>query len=258
MAPSSVAPRRPTGSGPQRDVVELFEHYRTTRDPADREALVERFLPLARQLSRKYFAAGEREDLEQVASVGLLKAIDRFDPARGIAFTSFALPTILGELKRYFRDLGWSVRVPRSLQELRQHVDEATEELLSELGRPPTVTEVAQHCGATPERVLEARDLGTAHRAISLDVPATDDESGCRLQAIGADDDGFDRVESAVDVERLLDCLEARDRVILRLRFQDDLTQREIAARTGLSQMHVSRLLRAALEHLSRQALASV
>jgi RNA polymerase sigma-B factor len=253
-----MAPSLSIGSGAERDVVELFEDYRTTGDPAVREALVRRFLPLARQLSRKYFAAGEREDLEQVASVGLLKAIDRFDPARGIAFTSFALPTILGELKRYFRDLGWSVRVPRSLQELRQRVDEATEELLTELGRPPTVSEVAQRSATRPERVLEARELGTAHRAISLDVPVADRESGSWLQAIGADDAGFERVESAVDVERLLDSLPARDRLILRLRFQEDLTQREIAARTGLSQMHVSRLLRAALEHLSRNALPSV
>jgi RNA polymerase sigma-B factor len=147
----------------------LLERYHHDDDPAAREALVERFLPLARQLARRYQRAGEPlDDLIQVASLGLLKAIERFDPARETAFSSFAVPTILGELKRHFRDKGWSVRVPRDLQELAVKVDRVGEDMGRELGRAPTPGEIAERIGATQEQVLEAREAAGAYRAVSL------------------------------------------------------------------------------------------
>src|SRR5215216_571981 len=170
MSPFSSGSRTFAERGSRYDDGALLERYHAHRDARDREALVERYLPLARHLSRRYRMGGEAEDLEQVASIGLLKAIDRYDPGRGIAFTSYAVPTILGELKRYFRDLGWMVRVPRALQELGQKVHVAADELVTELGRAPTVVELARRCDATVERVLEARELSTAHRTISLDA----------------------------------------------------------------------------------------
>ena len=215
---------------------------------------MERYLPLALHLSRRYSTAEERDDLEQVASLGLLKAIDRFDPARGIAFTSFAVPTIVGELKRYFRDLGWSVRVPRSLKELAARVNSAADQLMRELGRPPTVAEIAQRCETTGELVLEARALASAHRAASLDVPVDDEHASTRLETVAFEDDGFGRAERTADLDRLLALLPPREQRLLRLRFFEDLTQREIADRLGLSQMHVSRLIKLAIAALGELA----
>jgi len=235
------------------DVHRLFERYHQERDPAVREALVDRFLPLARHLARRYATGGaERDDLDQVASIGLLKAIERFDPSRGLAFTSFAVPTILGELKRHFRDYGWSVRVPRELKELAAQVEKAVEELASELGRTPTTDQIAQRCGVSAERVLEARATATAHRADSLDRPLYEDEE--EEPRIGREDPAFERVERAADVDRLLARLPEREQRILRLRFQEDLVQREIAARVGLSQMQVSRTISHAIETLRASA----
>src|SRR5689334_21458242 len=155
----------------------LLEQYHRAGDPAAREALVERFLPLAKQLARRYQRGGEPlDDLVQVASLGLLKAIDRFDPSRETAFSSFAVPTILGELRRHFRDRGWSVRVPRDLQELAVKLEPVSEELTRELGRPPTPAEIAQRTGTTVELVLEAREAAGAYRAVSLDRPREEDE----------------------------------------------------------------------------------
>src|SRR3712207_4278919 len=154
MAPTAVLGSEQT-HGRGRDVTALFERYRAHGDADAHEELVQRFLPLSRHLARKYIAGNEREDVEQVAALGLLKAIERFDASRGLAFTSFAVPTILGEVKRYFRDLGWTVRVPRSVQELVPRVDRATEALTGKLGRTPTADEVAQHCGVSVEDVLE-------------------------------------------------------------------------------------------------------
>ena len=237
----------------------LFERYRRTRDPADREALVERFRALALHLSRRYHARGEREDLEQIACLALLKAIDRYDPSKGVAFSSFAVPTIIGELKRYFRDCGWSVRVPRSLQELNLRIANTTEALSPELGRAPTVQELAERCQATPEQVVEALGLSSAHRADSLDAPAgagAGEEQQTRLGTIAHEDSGYIEAECAADVDRLLSHLPAREQAIVRLRFHHDLTQREIADLVGLSQMHVSRLLRSALDELHQRAAA--
>jgi RNA polymerase sigma-B factor len=225
---------------------------------AAREALVERFLPLARQLARRYQHGGEQlDDLVQVASLGLLKAIDRFDPARETAFSSFAVPTILGELKRHFRDKGWSVRVPRDLQELTVRVDRVTEQLARELGRAPTLAEVAERTGHTEEQVLEAREAAGAYRAVSLDRPRDDDEEGEGTvgSAMGTEDPGFGVAEDAATVQRLMRVLSEREREVLRLRFAEDLTQSEIGLRVGVSQMHVSRLIRQAISQLRAEAV---
>jgi RNA polymerase sigma-B factor len=222
-------------------------------DPAAREALVQRFLPLARQLARRYQHGGEQlDDLIQVASLGLLKAIDRFDPARETAFSSFAVPTILGELKRHFRDKGWSVRVPRDLQELAVRVDRVTDELSRRLGRAPSVAEIAESIGTTAEQVLEAREASAAYRAVSLDRPREeDDESDAGVGShVGIEDPGFRVAEDAATVERLMRVLSEREREVLRLRFAEDLTQSEIGQRVGVSQMHVSRLIRHAVSQL--------
>ena len=226
-------------------------------DQLAREQLVQRFLPLARQLARRYQRGGEAlDDLIQVASLGLLKAIDRFDPSRTTAFSSFAVPTILGELKRHFRDKGWSVRVPRDLQELTVRVDRVTEQLARELGRAPTLTEVAERTGHSEEQVLEAREAAGAYRAVSLDRPRDDDEEGEGTvgAAMGTEDPGFGVAEDAATVQRLMRVLSEREREVLRLRFAEDLTQSEIGLRVGVSQMHVSRLIRQAISQLRAEA----
>jgi RNA polymerase sigma-B factor len=235
----------------------LFARYRRGKDPAAREALVERFLPLARQLARRYHRGDvPLEDLVQVASLGLLNAIDRFDPERPTAFSSFAVPTIAGELKRYFRDKAWSVRVPRDLNELSLRVDRTSELLVNRLGRMPTASDIAEHLDISVEEVLEAREAGVAYRADSLDRPASeDDHDGARVvDALGGDDPGFGRAEQSATLERLMRALTDRQREILRLRFSEDLTQSEIGERVGLSQMQISRLLRQAIGRLRETA----
>jgi RNA polymerase sigma-B factor len=251
MAPLAAPP--PTRLT-QKDLAALHERYFRERDVHDRDALVERMLPLARHLARRYGTGSEREDVEQVACLALVKAIDRFDPARGIAFTSFAVPTILGEIKRYFRDQGWAVHVPRSLRELAARVEIAVDELNGELGRSPTTEEIAERCDASVERVVEARLTMSAHRPESLDRPQFDEDGEPRGASIPCDDPGFARVERATDMGRLLDTLPERERQIVRMRFQDDMLQRDIAERVGVSQMHVSRLLREAIEQLQQHA----
>ena len=251
MVPFPAAASPPAAPARYDDAA-LLDRYFHKRDPRDREALVLRYLPLARHLSRRYFTAAEGEDLEQVASLGLLKAIDRYDPTRGIAFTSFAVPTILGELKRYFRDFGWSVRVPRSLTELAARIEAASEP--TESGRPPTVEELARRLDTDTESILEARQLRTAHHAASLDTPLNDDRDLTLVETIAVDDDGYEHAEDAADLDRLLAALPDRERTILRLRFQEDMTQREISRRVGLSQMHVSRLINSTLAELSQLA----
>jgi RNA polymerase sigma-B factor len=232
-----------------RDDRRLFDRYRRDRDPADREALVERYAPLARQLARRYHSS-DAEDVLQVAYIGLLKAIDRFDPDRGLAFSSLAVPTILGEIKRYFRDLGWTVRVPRDIQELSLRVEKVADALTGELGRLPSAREIAERCDTTAERVLEARASATAHRAISLDQPSGEPDMEDMVDRIGGEDAGYERAESAVHVDSLLAALPERERLVLELRFREDLMQREIAERLGISQMQVSRLISRSLATL--------
>lgn len=235
----------------------LLRRYATTRDPVVREELVERFMPLARRLASRY--RGDREpieDLQQVASLGLVKALDRFDPERGVAFSSYGVPTILGELKRHFRDRGWSVRVPRDLQERIAKVERAAAGLPAKLGRVPTVNEIAEHLDLEPEEVLEAMQASYAHHAMSLDAQQqTEDGEGIPLsERVGSDDPGFDTVEYGVAIEHAVKSLSERDRTVLHLRFVEDLTQTQIAEQVGVSQMHVSRILRAALERLREEA----
>ena len=232
------------------EVARVFERYSRERRPQDRETLVLRFLPLARHLARRYATQNEREDLEQVACEALLKALDRFDPARGRAFTSFAVPTILGELKRYFRDRGWTVKVPRSLQELSARVTAAADDLSNELGRSATADEIAERCEITLEQVLEVFASRSAHRPDSLNRPLNDEDRSTVLELLPDEELGYERVETATDLERLMTHLPPRERLVLRLRFEEDLVQRDIAHMLGLSQMHVSRLIRQAIAAL--------
>jgi RNA polymerase sigma-B factor len=221
-----------------------------------REELAERFMPLVRRLAARYRGGREPfEDLVQVASLGLVKAIDRFDPERGVAFSTYAAPTILGELRRHFRDRGWSVHVPRDLQERIALVERATSEMPPALGRAPSVNEIAERLGLTTEEVLEAIEAAQAHHAISIDAPQITDDSE-RLpivERIGADDPAFETVEYGATIADALQTLSERDRMVLQLRFVEDMTQTQIAERVGVSQMHVSRILRSAVQRLREE-----
>jgi RNA polymerase sigma-B factor len=227
---------------------------RRDHDRVDRDTLIERYLPLARHLARRYKGSAELDDLNQVAAFALVKAVDRFDPDRGIAFSSFAVPTIVGELKRHFRDHGWVVRVPRDVQELKLKLDRMVDALTSELGRAPTPIELADRTGATVEQVVEALGAHTAHYPDSLDRPVNEEGDDGLGQLIGGEDRGYEDVENAELVGGLLETLPAREREILRLRFQEELTQAEIGRRLGVSQMHVSRLIRRSIAELQRAA----
>ena len=247
-APSSLGPR---GNAARRDDA-LFARYSNRRDPADRELLVKRYMPLARRLARRYQRdEASFDDLFQVACLGLLKAIDRFDPERGLAFSSYAVPTIAGEIKRHFRDRTWSVRVPRDLQDLALKVERTASELSLNLRRQPTVAEIADAIGLSDEDVLEALEAGRAYEASSLQSPLGDDDRGETLgETIGTEDPGFTGAEQRATLEQLMGALTARQREVLRLRFAEDLTQSEIGERVGVSQMHVSRIIRTALAQL--------
>jgi RNA polymerase sigma-B factor len=218
--------------------------------------VVGRFLPLARQLAAGYAHTNESfDDLFQVACLGLVNAVDRFDNKRDIAFSSYAVPTILGELKRYFRDKTWSVRVPRDLQELGLGIERASERLTARLGRSPTIDEVAEAVGAAREAVLEARGALGAYHADSLeDSHSGRDDDDPLLSVLGCDEAGYDGVEQRVLLDSTLGCLTLRERDVVRLRFVHDLTQTMIAEEVGISQMQVSRILRRSLDRL-REAL---
>jgi RNA polymerase sigma-B factor len=239
---------------------QLLVRYHLEGDLAAREELVERFLPLARDLALRYSYTDEPfDDLLQVASLGLIKAIDRFEPGRGTKFTSYAAPTILGELKRHFRDKGWSLHVPRDLQERTLAVSRETEELSKKLGRSPTVREVATGLGCSVEEVLEAQEAAASYESASLDAPAArdDDESAALVDLLGDVDGSYDLVEDRQAIASTWNALPEVERKVLELRFVHDLTQREIGEQTGYSQMHVSRLLRRALTRLETAAAAA-
>ncbi len=239
---------------------ELFARMRSGDDPRARELLIDRYLPLARRLARRYQHTDEPiEDLVQVASIGLLKAVDRFDCSREVMFSSYAVPTILGELKRHFRDRTWSVRVPRDLQELALRVDQTVTRLSLGRRRSPSVGDVARAVETSEEQVLEALEAMGAYRASSLDVPRSsrEDESESVAETIGSTDRGYDRAEERATLEPLMAGITERERTVLRLRFSDDLTQAEIGERIGVSQMQVSRLIRQALSRLRASADAS-
>ena len=235
----------------------LLDRYARDPSPAVREELVDRFMPLARRLASRYAGGAEPfDDLVQVASVGLVKAIDRFDPERGTAFSTFAVPTILGELKRHFRDRGWSVHVPRDVQERILKVERALAELPSKLGHSPTIQEIGQRIEATDEEVLEAMHASHGHHAVSLDASSSigdGDEPQPLRDRIGSEDLSFTTVEYGEAIGGVLNEISDRDRKVLHLRFVEDLTQSEIADQVGVSQMHVSRILRATIERLREQ-----
>jgi RNA polymerase sigma-B factor len=252
-----IPPSRGSGFVPERrhDEQRLFRAYRDgRRDRAVRDALVERYLPLARSLARRYARGGEPlEDLEQVASLALIKAIDAFDPDRGTAFSSYAVPSIVGALKRHYRDIGWAVRPPRRLQELALEVRRSYDELSSANGSPPTAAQVAAYADVSVEDVLEARTVYSALHADSLDRPrpsGDDGDTGTLIDTIGARDGEIRRAFDRVALETLLDTLDARERTIVKLYYQEELTQAQIGRRLGYSQMHISRLLHHAVEEL--------
>jgi RNA polymerase sigma-B factor len=239
----------------------LLLRYHREGDLQAREELVLRFVPLARQLAARYRHAGEaQEDLVQVACVGLLKAVDRYDPERGDGFTRYAVPTVLGELKRHFRDKGWSVHVPRATQELVLKVSDALGTLPAKLGHSPSPRDIATAIGAPVEDVLEALEAATAYEAASLDAPrpGTSGEAGWTYgDSLAEEERGYDVVEIGETLRGTLEALPERERLILKLRFEHDLTQAEIAERIGVSQMHVSRLLRRSLDRLSAVGAAA-
>lgn len=217
------------------------------RRAAVRDRVVEAHLPLVRHLARRYADRGEPlDDLVQVGTIGLLKAVDRFDPQRGTAFASFAVPTVLGEIRRHFRDRGWAIRVPRRLQELSRALTEARGALAQELGRAPTVDELAGRLGVDPEDVLEALDSAGAYATVPLEMDAEDGPSGW----LGEEDVALDAVENREALRPLLAQLAPRERRILALRFVRGMSQSQIAAEVGISQMHVSRLLARTLTEL--------
>ena len=239
-------------------LLSAFSRFAETRDPALRNELVEAHLGLAEYLARRFANRGEPlDDLVQVASLGLTKAVDRFDPERGLEFTTFATPTIVGELKRHFRDKGWAVRVPRRVQELHLRMGTVVNSLSQELGRSPTIPEIAQRAEVSVDEVLEAMEAGRAYRFSSIDAPAGDDEDRTQSPAaaqLGEDDTGLEEVEQRMLLSPLIASLPKREQMIIHLRFFRGMTQSEIAARLGISQMHVSRLLARSLAQLRDRA----
>lgn len=234
----------------RRDDLALLRRWRVNREQAARDILVIRYMPLARRLARRYGrSTAPMDDLVQVASFGLLKAIERFDPQRGSTLKSFAIPTILGELRRYFRDCGWGVHVPRGTQERALAVRETADLLAGELGRSPTVNQIAEYLELDTEQVLDGFEAMTAFETAPLDAPAQGQDDTL-LETLGSIDHGFALVEDLATLGVALEHLERRDQEILRLRFFGELTQSEIAERVGVSQMQVSRRLRCSLQLL--------
>lgn len=231
------------------DSRERFAEFAVSRDPRLRDQLVEAHLGLAHQLARRFANRGEaHSDLSQVASIALIKAVDRFDPDRGVEFSTFATRTIIGELKRHFRDKGWAIRAPRRVQELYLELGHAVEALSHRLGRSPTIAELALETRSSQEQVLEAMEAGQSYRTASIDAP--DRQEGTIATRLGDIDSGFSSAEDRHVLAQALEKLPERERRILQLRFVEGLTQSQIAAEIGVSQMHVSRLLATSLSKL--------
>ncbi len=264
--PEAVVPgRRRPGSGHSHHDRELAKGMfaELGRLPSDdparraiRDRLVEMHLPLVEHLARRFRNRGEPlDDLIQVATIGLIKSVDRFDPERGVEFSTYATPTIVGEIKRHFRDKGWAVRVPRRLQELRLSLTAATAELSQRNGRSPTVGELAAQLNISEEEVLEGLESANAYSTLSLDVPDTDDESPAVADTLGSEDEALEGVEYRESLKPLLEQLPPREKRILLLRFFGNMTQSQIAQEVGISQMHVSRLLARTLAQLRERLL---
>jgi RNA polymerase sigma-B factor len=231
----------------------LLRRYHEDGDLAARDELIERYLSLVRSLARRYAYRGEQlDDLVQIGSIGLIKAIDRFDLERGVELTTYATPNIIGEIKRHFRDKGWSVRVPRGLQELNVKVSKLIEQLTVQLGRSPTIPELAKAAGVEEEQVLEALESGRAYSSVSLSSGGGSDEDGelDPLESLGTIEHEYEVAEDRAVLAPGFEVLDVRERKILHLRFFSGLTQSQIAAEIGISQMHVSRLIRRSLEKM--------
>jgi RNA polymerase sigma-B factor len=234
------------------DEHELLRRYHREGDTEARRLLIEQMMPLVRTLARRYVNRGEAfEDLVQVGCVGLIKAVDRFDIDRDLRFSTFAVPTILGEIKRHFRDRAWAVRVSRGIQELNARLGREADRLSGVLGRSPTVEELAEATQSSVEQVLEALQGAQAYNTVPLEEPIGDDEEP--VDRLGAEDPGFAVAEQRAELARGLEALPPRERSIIILRFFEGLTQREIAERIGISQMHVSRLLRRSIDRMRSQ-----
>ena len=244
------------GSVSETDRRALLRAYREKGDLAARDRLIESFIPLVRSIAYRYAGRGEQlDDLEQVASVGLIKAIERFDLDRDVELMTYVFPTVVGELKRHFRDRGWSVTVPRRLKELHYRLSRLIEELTATLGRSPTIPELAEEAGVDEEEVVEALEVGRAYASRSL-TRQLDSEEGAGAELIDLIDDeerGYEAAENRELLASGLKALDDRERRIVQLRFVDGLTQSQIAVEIGISQMHVSRLIRRALEKLSEE-----
>ena len=237
-------------TSPLMNETELLERYHAGGDLQARQELVERMLPFVRHVARRYANRGEPlEDLVQVGCIGLLKAIDRFDRSRGVKLTTFAEPNVSGEIKRHFRDRGWSVHMPRDLQELHASISRETEALAGTNGRTPTTAELAERLQTSPERIVEAMLAGRNYNASSLDDP-DDEHGGSRIAALGGRDEEFARADMLMLLRAGAQALPPRERRIVYLRFFRDFSQHEIARSLGISQMHVSRLLRQSLERM--------
>jgi RNA polymerase sigma-B factor len=231
--------------------VQLLQAVRDTRDTASRNRLIEENLPLVRALARRYAGRGEQyEDLVQVGTIGLIKAIDRYDLNRGVQLQSYAIPMIVGEIKRHFRDRGWAVHVPRRLKELNLQLTSLVDQLSSSLGRSPTIAELAKAASVEPEEVIEALEAGQAYTALSLSAPAGDDPDTALEHTIADPEAVFAAADDRDFIARGLSALDKRERTIVELRFFSGLSQSQIAQELGISQMHVSRLIRRALEKI--------
>ena len=249
---SSGADARTARSRERAEERRLILRWQRHGDQRARQELIERFLPLTHKLARRYAGREPVDDLVQVASVGLLKAIDRFDPDRGTAFSSFAVPTILGEIKRYFRDCGWFVHVPRGTQELALAVVRARQEMVTQTGREPSIDELAERLELRVEEVLNALEAAAGHHAESLDAPAghTPGEPATLAETLGQDDERFEVVDAGLTIAAAARQLPEQERKMLALRFGSELSQKQIAARIGVSQMQVSRVLRRTLDRM--------
>lgn len=235
---------------------ELFRRYKQEGDEEAREQLIENHLNLVRFLASKFKNRGEpMDDLIQVGSLGLIKAIDRFDPERGLEFTTFATPTIMGEIKRHFRDKGWSVRVPRRLQELSAKVNQATEDLTRELNRTPTVTEIAERLDASVDEVLEAMESSSAYSSVPLEgtSPGVDDDAPSVIDRFATEDADLAAIDDRMVIDEAIAGFSSREQEVVRMRFDEGLTQVEIAERLGISQVQVSRLLRRTLKRVQEK-----
>ncbi|MFE7952875.1 RNA polymerase sigma factor SigF [Streptomyces sp. NPDC057426] len=257
VSESHEAPDPHDRSGARALFVKLRELPEGSPEKAElRNQLVRMHLPLVEHLARRFRNRGEPlDDLTQVATIGLIKSVDRFDPERGVEFSTYATPTVVGEIKRHFRDKGWAVRVPRRLQELRLSLTTATAELSQLHGRSPTVHELAERLGISEEEVLEGLESANAYSTLSLDVPDTDDESPAVADTLGAEDEALEGVEYRESLKPLLEDLPPREKRILLLRFFGNMTQSQIAQEVGISQMHVSRLLARTLAQLREKLL---